>query len=1386
MLAIEVPVIAAGIWSTGAAFFYGSQYIGKVEVWLNQPETILAKYRHTEVKEFADVVATIAIKPSNESKTSTSIITSDGGTTSTFQETIPRKTGRCPVKPTALPKVSVLVGDTWLELRKNPKDHMTTREKEIKSPSPFSKSERKTLKKAPAIWAEEVRYVRVKILHFFTTIGNFFPGNLVHNLERLRYASSTILATAPPHNSGSNNTSWHSWISKISNCNISSIFEAYWSASQLIYSQLSVVTVDIAAPFIWTATRITIPLLRWFIFDIVCPPPRAAFRYTSDCLALISKWSSQIWFIYKKSDTVLFLIGMVFIIIGCGFYCCFENVLIDEKDDNNNTSGDETHGTCETSYGFDTYDVTSPSPLSSTGNISRNNTFSGVTPKLGRGITNLSRPTDTERDRLHLKTEAGAVCDEEEQNRVYRGEKDGTAKTPRITTPIAPIEGSNRATNDTEIRDLMYTYPGSVSRRPIPDPIPNETPKERAARLERLVARMKIENEELPQRLRDEGEKRYQEGLQKKQFNLRKRQNEEEARVQEARNQSRSKTEKFLALPEGKIENTTLQQATMIAKNSPSEAKTLTTEGGNIKTTIFEAPVRQPTITTDSLVQRPNATDPRPHVRRSHHETSLNKNSQKTDGNGIPFVDIPGVQQLASQIANDRTGFRLIEDPFKKNRKSLRIFEINEKKGLVTDARSQSPLQPNFEGFTQSITPEPNHPVIGGLNDNKDGGADINLGGGSSITDVIDTNVILGRYPAASTGLVTSEGPSISVKHSTSPGDTEPLQNIPSALVNNALRNALPMPRFKKSRSKGSGRQRTPRISENASKANKMVSTSLDEPYDSTRHGLSNSSQLATTKTVEPYEPRLPPVLPVDQSDPTKPGLVHGPSIQEPGQPRIPGLSQTNIQGLIQSQSGGVLMEDAPPVPTALSTSPAPLAIDDGEEMIIDDENEKPYRDDRDFDMGEADDPPTRCGVSQPLLGVFGSSFKTDEPAPQQPSNTIENGPQLDDVDMDEVTTDVTMCDGSSQPIPFGTVLAPVRPNPIDIVPAPLRADTFGNFTTPQPIPFSVVAAPDPITIVPAPPRHDQFGTLSTQWTSMTSMNNSFSGGEPVGAPVGNNIGRGEPIQTPIICRFGGDQSTHASTISDSGGHPTQAPTNNAFGESQHLKGTTVTHGPSIRPFSTTSLSNPGTSSHILDGPNNPSNSGSLMPSQKAKIMTQMLNYAKGGSGSVSATAVSGRSSINPGTDIFPSATPTALHDSSSSNVFDIISPPALVRPRSGSTAQKSSNIESKVTPIRGTSTGSMEVAHDLLNDAEKVEKAEKANRRDKAKREKERLVPPTPRERLIPKVRALNTRLIQKDDFAKSGKADTSAKRDSSPNRSKTFVVPGPSVPLEETDEDR
>jgi len=479
-------------------------------------------------------------------------------------------------------------------------------------------------------------------------------------------------------------------------------------------------------------------------------------------------------------------------------------------------------------------------------------------------------------------------------------------------------------------------------------------------------------------------------------------------------------------------------------------------------------------------------------------------------------------------------------------------------------------------------------------------------------------------------------------------------------------------------------------------------------------------------------------------------------------------------------------MEDAPPVPTVLSTSSAPPAIDDGEEMIIDDENEKSYSDDRDFDMGEADDPPTRCGVNQPLLGVFGSSFKTDEPAPQQPSNTMKSGPQLDDVDMDEVTTDVTMRHGSSQPITFGTVLAPVRPNPINIVPAPLRADAFGNVTTPQPIPFSVVAAPDPVTIVPAPPRHDQFGTLSTQWTSMTSMSNSFSGGEPVGAPVSNDIGRDEPIQTPIICRFGGDQSTHVSTISDSGGHPTQAPTNNAFGGIQHLKGTTVTHGPSIQPFSTTSLSNPGTSSHILGGPNNPSNSGSLMPSQKAKIMTQMLNYDKGDSGSVSVTAVSRRSSINPGTDIFPSTTPTARHDSSSSNVFDIISPPAPVRPGSGSTAQKSSNIESKVTPIRGTSTGSMEVAHDLLSDAEKVEKAEKANRRNKAKREKDRLVPPTPRERLIPKVRALNTRLIQKDDFAKSRKADTGAKRDASPNRSKTFVVPGPSVPLEETDEDR
>jgi hypothetical protein len=1223
-LALETSVIATGIWSAGTAIFYGSHFTEKVEVWFNQTETKLANYGYMENNASESVVTTIVIKPSKEGKTFTRIIMLNGGTTSTSEEAVTvtpgsKKAGNSNDKPTSLPKISVLVGDKWLEQRKIAKNEVKTRKTKIKGPLPFSTTKCTTFKNVPATWAAELEYARLKILLFFTIVGNFFASNLQRNFEWLKYASNAVFANTTPYTAGSNNTSC-TYI--ISDCNISSIFKTIWSASQFIGNQLFLMTSYFATPFIWTGIKIMIPLLRWFIFDIVCLPPCTAFRYASDGFSIISKFSSQIWFMYKKSDTVLFLIVLVLLVFGCVLFCCFGDYLFGDDDDNNHPDGDlpckAPGGTSILSPG-----VTGPSSTPSTGKFLTNNT---------RDMISLSEFTDAERRRLRIEASENVARDEDKQNRVYVEGNNGTEKTPSIKTPITPIEEDNRTINGTQIEDLVSKHPRGVSRRTIPDPFPNETAEERTARFERLATRRKRENEELPQRLRDKRERCYQEILQKKQSDIRKQQSEEELRMQEARNQLRSTAERFLALKGGEIKNTTLQPETTLAKVSdPETEKTSTTEGDEVKTTVIEAPVRQPTITTDSLVQTPASTSPRPNVRRGHDKKGFNKNDPEIHENDIPLKDLPTVQQPASQIENNKTGSRGRENQPNRVRKPLGIFEVNEKRGMVKYAGTQSPSQPDLKGSTQFITPGLKQPTVGGPDDKDDGGADIMPGGGRAITGGIrDTDISFDEYGAETTRLVTPESP-IGIVQPTSPRDIDLPPSRTVTVVDPTLLHAPSVPKFNHSR-KGSDKQRTPRIPENAAKPNEPPSTPSVELYTPIHPCLPTSTELTTTKAVEPYKSTkhgLPPTLPLDQYDPTKIGKVHGPRIQEPAQlivqgsaqPPLAGLSLSTLPGLslstvnkpsqsngqgsahfvvpkltqptiqdpVQSHGGDFPIEEAPRalmVPLALTVLPT---IDDDEEMVFDSGNDKQNEDDKDVDMGEADYSPTQGDVHRPLLSVSGSIIRTSALAPQPPA-AINNGPWSDDVNMGEDTPEVTMGEDLPQPIPLCTVLASAPPYSIKIFPAPPRPNQFGTEANSQSSPFGTVGAPNPITIVPTPPQPDPSGIITNQWPSTTSTRSSFSDGLPMRASVGNG--------------FGGSQSTQALITSACVGHFTQTPINDASGGSQHGQGTTVAHTPSTQTFGIEGLSNPSAWLYSSGGPKMLSDSGSLTPSQQAKTMT--------------------------------------------------------------------------------------------------------------------------------------------------------------------------------------
>jgi hypothetical protein len=1401
ILALEAPALAASIWSVGVIFFYGSKYVEKAESWLNGTHTASVFSGPMEDEISAGVVTTPVIEPRTTLELSTSIPKSDRYTTSNSKEPAPVIT----TVPTAPPEVWILVEGEWAKQPKITKAEATTKRSKSKSPllSPTMSYTRPTLESIHTAGpsAEGPR-------HFITT---FFA--MVTYFECVLQIIGRFFSSIAR------------WLSSFFDSTMFAmirLLEATLSAVQSISSHLRTVPSYIAPPFIWAATIVLVPFYNWLIFDVVISIPRAAIRNASDLISLLSKWTSRIWSIYTTSDNTLFLISIILLITFCTFKCFFGH---DDPTDNDNNAGESnvsSHNHPEENYGDGTSrsagsEVNSSllSPRNEITNDTRSNGNSGFPH------TKTNRHPLTEREMRRLRTNAKeAAHEEEERNRFSDAGNNGTEERSPADLPNTPV-GRDKSYSDRR----TDRRPHPITDHDSPSPFATEQSEARTEEAETIASRREAA---------DSGDALRLSGENIQQADRKREQDEKATSLREARRQKRMMIKKFSTIRGDSIKNTIPQTQSTPAKGSTLKVEKFSvTHRDKIEATVVEETIAQTPIATDPIVQVPSLADAFPLGSQGLDRKSLNKEHQKTEELGSPPRPSP-------QVPNIMNIFEGEGDLFKKEREGIDVFGMNEEsrvlqgreqEGKMKPTDIQTPGQPDLPTLTETITLGLKKLVIVEPDENKDEGDGHMLGsGGYTAGGMRNLDVLFGGY--GETESSTPERPYVSTIQLTPPSDTELSPTGPASLVDNTKLRAL-APKFRKSRNKEGSKIRASRKrAVHSSNINKQQSKPSAKPYDRSNHAIpTRTARTAMSQRHDPVEFGISSESPVEQYDLSRPRPTQEPAFQT-SQTASSSHSQSSVHENMQLN----VQASSPPILTDVPMKDVPLAplsppIDDGERMIIDN-SERMIVDDGERMVidGENESSNAATAPSSP----FGSlpSFLVTPPNDfgQQPAAPVANS-QSDDTEMSEDTPeDVEISVGDSYPMPepFGIAGNLDHHDRFNTAPSPSWSDSISTGIPDDLNHLNAVFSPSPNPLGHLP-THESLTDFD--WESQSGLGDNDS------SP--NSWDTGLWMPTNDVVHDGQSSEALVDNVSDGGQHSqtpiTSAlggifpgPITNDFGGGQNVQGPTA-----IQPLSTQffdgedSIPSPGVESlpYSLAGPQDPSYSNPITPSQQAKFMAQMINTAKGVFGQFQSPTVLGASPISTGSGTFPATTSTALREPSTSNIPSTGVPPAATPPGAIPTARVNSKTENDFTPARDASLGGIELAYDSSSDAEKVKKAEKAmkaentERKAKARKEKEareqkqlreigdivefsedcdssedrdrseeeeNAPSPSRRKILKPKGKMLTVNFVEWGNLSNVAKANTDVQLTPTPNHTKTLDIAGNSSPTKETHEER
>jgi hypothetical protein len=1437
ILALEAPALAASIWSVGAIFFYGSKYVETAEAWLNGTHTASVVSGTMEDGISAGVVTTAVIEPRTEVELSISMPTSDRCTTSNSKEPGPIIT----TVPTDPPEVWILVNGEWAKQPKITKAEATTKRSKSKSPhfSPIISNTRPPLEPihTPRPSAEGPQHFKIAFFAMVTyfecvlqIIGRFFSSIV-------RCLSSFV---------GSTRSS------------MISLVEAILSAVQSISSHLRAVPSYIARPFIWTATEVLVPFYNWLFVDVVISIPWSAIGYTIDLISLLSKWTSRIWSIYTTSDNTLFLISIILLITFCTFKCFFGDDHPTDNDDNEGEANISPYISPEDNHDDAIFrsagsKMNSSPSVRSPVNETTNNTRSDGIPRFPHTVTNMPPPTEREMRRLSTNAKE-AAREEEERNRFSDTGNNGTEERSPADLPITPVGRDNyvtrasRSDHTSDMRSDRRSRP--ITYHDSPTPFATEQFEARTAEVERLASPREKDAPRL-----------WGENIQ--QAERKREQDEKAARLREVRRRERLTIKNLSTIRGDCIKNTTPQPESTPAKGSTLKVEILrATDREKIEATVIKDTIAQTLIATDPIVQVPSSADPFLRGSQELDRKSLNKEHQKTEELGYPARPSP-------EVPNTMNVFEGKEDLSKEReeidifgmREEVRVLQGREKEGNVKPTDIQTSRQPELSTPTETITLGLKKLVIAEPDEKKDED-DGNMpgSGGHTAGGMRNLDVLFGGY--SETESSTPERPCVSTIQLTPPRDTEISPTGPVSLVDNTKLRAL-APKFRKSRKKEGSKIRASRKrAVHSSNINKQQSKPSAKPYDRDNHALPTTTARAVIlQRHDLVKFGNPSNSPVEQYDLTRPGPFQGPAfqisqtaspshsqppvhppfqtdvpspfqstvqqtVQPPVQPPVQSPVQSTVQGYEQFIIPGFyeppihehmklnVQASSPPILTDVpmkDVPPAPLSppVDDGERMVIDGENES---------SNAATAPSSPFGSLPSFLVTPPNDFG------QQPAAPVANS-QFDDTEMGEDASgnvQISMGDSYPMPEPFGIAGNLDQHDIFSPAPSPSWSDSFSTGIPDDLNHLNVVLSPSPNPLG-HPPTH---GSLTEfDWESQSGLgdNNSSTNSWDTGLwmPTDDVVHDGQSSEALVGNISDGGQHSQTPITSGPGGN-SPGPITNGFDGDQDMQGTTTVQPLSTQIFNEEdSIPNPGVESlpYCLPGPQGPSYSNPMTPSQRAKFMTQMINTAKGVFGEFQSPTVLGASPISTGTGTFPPATSTRTREPSTSNIPSTGVPPATTPPGAISTGRINSNTENDPTPAGDVSLGGIGLAYDSSSDAEKAEKAEKAMKAEKTERkakarkeeearhekqlreigdivefsedcdssEEEENAPSTPRRKILkPKGKMLTVNFLEGGNPSKIVNANTDAKLTPRPNHTETLDVAGNSSPTKETHDER